>query len=49
MMDPNIMQAMAAQTFGEGVQVSMEPTPEAANPVGAGVTYDDVYDEDMPF
>lgn len=49
MMDPNIMQAMAAQTFGEGVQVSMEPAPEAANPVGAGVTYDDVYDEDMPF
>lgn len=49
MMDPNIMQAMVAQTFGEGVQVSMEPAPEAANPVGAGVTYDDVYDEDMPF
>lgn len=46
-MDPNVAQAMATQVFGEGVQVSMEPAQQPANPVGSGSVYDD--DEDMPF
>lgn len=48
-MDPNIMHAMATQVFGEGVQTSVEPAQQAANPVGNGEVYGDVYDDDMPF
>jgi hypothetical protein len=46
-MDPVVAQAMATQVFGDGVQVSMEPAPQPATPVGNGATYDE--DEDMPF
>lgn len=48
-MDPNVAQAMASQVFGDGVQVSMEAASETADQVGTGVTYNDVYDDDMPF
>ena len=43
-MDPNIMQAMATQSFGPGVQVTYEP-PQQADPVGGG----SIYDDEMPF
>ena len=43
-MDPNIVQAMATEVFGDGVQVTMEHA-EQTDPVGAG----QVYDSDTPF
>lgn len=44
-MDPGIMAAMAGQVFGGDVNVSYEPAPQPADPVGSG----SVYDDEMPF